>query len=218
MTRLAFLAAIASLTLGCAGAETKTKVACVGDSITFGSGIKDREANSYPTQLGRMIGAAYEVRNFGNSGSTMLKKGDKPYWKQKEYAAALAFGPDLVVIKLGTNDTKPHNWKHGEEFARDYRAMIDAFRSLPSKPQIYVCLPIPAFPARWGITDEVINRDVIPAVRGIAKATGAKLIDLNSPFKGKAELVPDKIHPNAAGATIIAESVAAAIGAKALAE
>src|SRR4051794_25029443 len=90
-----------------------TKLACVGDSITFGAGIQDRDHDSYPAQLGRMLGEAWDVRNFGVSGATMLKKGDKPYDKQKAYRDALAFKPDVVVIMLGTNDSKPQNWdKH----------------------------------------------------------------------------------------------------------
>ena len=81
------------------------RIACVGDSITYGAGIKDRKNMNYPVQLGKMLGQKYEVKNFGNSGSTMLKKGDKPFWKQREYKAALDFNPNIVVIKLGTNDT-----------------------------------------------------------------------------------------------------------------
>src|SRR5687768_5658034 len=65
--------------------KDKIRVACVGDSITFGSGVKDRETNNYPAQLGRMLGEKWEVRNFGVSGATMLRKGDKPYDKQKAF-------------------------------------------------------------------------------------------------------------------------------------
>ena len=209
------IALIAITTVSACRAEPK-RVACVGDSITFGAGIKDRAKNSYPAQLAGMLGDGYEVKNFGNSGATMLKKGDKPYWKQKQYKAALDFAPDIVIIKLGTNDTKPQNWKHGAEFAADYKAMIAEFSALKSKPKIYVCLPVPVFKTRWGITDAVVNKDVIPATKGVAKATGATLIDLNTPMKGKGALVPDNVHPNAAGATIIAETVASALGVKAV--
>ena len=62
--------------------QEKIRVACVGDSITFGSGIQDRNTNSYPAQLGRLLGEKWETRNFGVSGATLLKNGDKPYWKQ----------------------------------------------------------------------------------------------------------------------------------------
>ena len=148
----------------------------------------------------------------------MLKKGDKPYWKQKSFANAKAFAPNIVVIKLGTNDTKPQNWKHGSEYSTDYLAMIEEFRNLESKPKIFVCLPVPVFATRWGINDATVNADVIPAIKGVAKASGASLIDLNTPFLGKAEVVPDKVHPNAAGATILAETVAEALMAKAKVE
>src|SRR4051812_1868247 len=56
------------------------RVACVGDSITFGYGIKDRDHNSYPAQLGVMLGNKWEVRNFGVNGVTALRKGTRPYF------------------------------------------------------------------------------------------------------------------------------------------
>ena len=88
-----------------APAEKTLRVACVGDSITYGSGIKDRHHDSYPAVLGRWLGPGWDVRNFGVSGATLLKKGDLPYFKQKNHEAAVAFTPDIVVIMLGTNDS-----------------------------------------------------------------------------------------------------------------
>ena len=183
------------------------RIACVGDSITYGAGIKDRKNMNYPVQLGKLLGPKYEVKNFGNSGSTMLKKGDKPFWKQREYKASLDFNPNIVVIKLGTNDTKPQNWKHGAEYSDDYKSMISAFAELSSKPKIYICLPVPVVKTRWGITDAIVNKDIIPALKKLSARTKCEIIDLNSPFKGKHQLIPDHVHPNGAGATIIAETV-----------
>ena len=183
------------------------RVACVGDSITYGAGIKDRKNMNYPKQLGKLLGKEYEVRNFGNSGSTMLKKGDKPYWKQKEFKAALEYAPNIVIIKLGTNDTKPQNWKHGAEYSVDYKAMISSFTKLSSKPKVYICLPVPVVKTRWGITNEIVIKEIIPAIRKISDQTKSEIIDLNTPFKGKKELIPDFVHPNGAGATIIARTV-----------
>ena len=183
------------------------RVACVGDSITYGAGIKDRKNMNYPKQLGKLLGKEYEVRNFGNSGSTMLKKGDKPYWKQKEFKAALEYAPNIVIIKLGTNDTKPQNWKNGADYSVDYKAMISSFTKLSSKPKVYICLPVPVVKARWGITNEIVLKEIIPAIRKISDQTKSEIIDLNTPFKGKNELIPDFVHPNGAGATIIAKTV-----------
>ena len=191
-------------------AET-IKIACVGDSITFGAGIKDRKNMNYPIQLGKILGEKYEIKNFGNSGSTMLKKGDKPYWKQREFKSALEFNPNIVVIKLGTNDTKPQNWKHGADYLDDYKSMISIFSNLTSKPKIYICLPVPVVESRWGITDDIVNEKIIPTLRKISNQTKCKIIDLNTPFSNKHNLIPDKIHPNAKGATIIAKEVAKSI-------
>lgn len=187
------------------------KIACVGDSITFGSGIKDRNANSYPAQLSAIFGGNTTVSNFGVSGATLLKKGNKPYWNQPKYKAALEFKPDVVIIKLGTNDSKPENWKHKAEYISDYSDLIDIFQKLESKPTVWICYPVPAYPGRWGITDTVMKEEVIPMINEISKQTGVEIIDLYSALSDKKEMFPDTVHPNAAGATVIAETIAAVI-------
>ena len=183
------------------------KVACVGNSITYGSGIKERETYAYPFQMQKMLGEEWEVGNFGNSGSTLLKNGDKPYWKQKQYKDAIAMKPDVVVIKLGTNDSKPQNWKYREEYINDYKSLIKEFKKNGNNPVIYVCLPVPAYGIRWGINDSIIIHDVIPQVRVVAEETDAEVIDLFAPLSGKEEMFPDKIHPNKDGAKVMAEVI-----------
>jgi len=176
------------------------RVACVGDSITYGSGIKFRSRDSYPAQLGRMLGEKWQVRNFGVGGATMLKNGDKPYWQQQAFADVLAYNPNVVIIKLGTNDTKPQNWKFKDEFVSDYVDMIDQFADLPAEPRIWICNPVPAYPERWGISDERIKNEVIPLTGKVARKCDVPAIDLYEPLSGKPELFPDLIHPNAEGA------------------
>src|SRR5687768_14105445 len=90
------------------------RVACVGDSITYGAGVSNRDRNCYPAVLQRLLGDGHDVRNFGVSGTTVLAKGDNPYTLQKVYQQAREFKPHVVVIALGTNDTKPQNWKHAD--------------------------------------------------------------------------------------------------------
>ncbi|MFT5129323.1 MAG: lysophospholipase L1-like esterase/predicted esterase [Rhodothermales bacterium] len=192
----------------------KIRVACVGDSITFGAGIKDRKNMAYPVQLGTLLGDGYEVRNYGVSARTMLRKGDHPIQKEPAYAKALAFLPNVVVIKLGTNDTKPHNWKHKADFAEDTRAMVAEFRALPSKPTVYLCRPVPAYPERWGISDVVIKNEVIPLIDAVGKELGVTIIDLYTALSDKPKMFPDKIHPNAAGAGLIAQEIHRALKAK----
>jgi len=187
------------------------RVACIGDSITFGASIKNRDRDCYPAQLGRMLGEKWQARNFGVSGATLLKKGDLPYWNQQAFKDALAYNPNVVIIKLGTNDTKPQNWKFKDEFASDYADMIDRFAELPSGPRIWICQPVPAYGERWGISETRIKNEVIPLINQIARSKHVPVIDLYGPLSDKPELFPDLIHPNAEGAYGIAKEIYAVL-------
>ena len=48
----------------------------------------------------------------------------------------------------------------------------------------------------------------------LAKRKGLPIIDLYAALSGKPEMFPDKIHPNAAGAKVMAETIEAAIFSK----
>ncbi len=204
----AFLSLFVIAATGTAWAESVTRIACVGDSITFGATIKDRAENCYPAVLGRMLGKEYTVRNFGVNGATLLKQGNLPYWKLKAFKDATAFGPNIVILKLGTNDTKPQNWnKAGTEYEADLRAMILHFQKQPSKPAIYLCLPVPVYQDRWGINEKTVAKGVIPVIKKIAKEKKLPVINLHKALSGHPEMFPDKIHPDAAGAKLMAETV-----------
>ncbi len=187
----------------------KIRIACVGDSITQGVGAKGQD--SYPAQLQRVLGDGYEVKNFGNSGSTMLRSGDKPYCLQPQYQGMLEMKADLYVVKLGTNDTKPHNWVKRADFKPSAHALIDAIRGANPKATVFVCLPVPAFPDNFGITDEVIKNGVIPELKEVAIEKKTHVINLYAALTGKAEMVPDRVHPNGDGYALISAAVAKAI-------
>ena len=194
------------------GKSAKTiKVACIGNSITFGSGIENKERDSYPAVLGRLLGDGYEVKNFGVSGRTLLKHGDFPYWKENAFLDALTFNPDIMIIMLGTNDSKPQNWKYKDEYEKDYCQLIDIFRNLSSNPKIYLCRLVPAFKINWGINDSVIVNDIIPLIEKIGKEENVDIIDLYTPFKNEGRVFPDGIHPNAEGAAMMAKEIYKAI-------
>ena len=86
------------------------RVACIGNSLTYGYGLKDRNREAYPVVLQGLLGNRYNVQNFGKSGATLLTNGHRPYVKQEEYKQALDFRPDIAVIHLGVNDSDPRNW------------------------------------------------------------------------------------------------------------
>lgn len=191
------------------------RVACVGASITFGAGIEGRESNCYPARLQKLLGLGWDVRNYGVSGRTMLKQGDYPFWKESAFQEARDWSPDVVVIDLGGNDSKPQNWKWKSEFAADAHAMIDTFRELPSHPRVIVCLPMPAFKVMWGIDDEVLAKQMIPMLRQVAFEADAELVDLHTAFIDKEAWFPDNIHPNAEGAAMMAKIIGRVIAVKA---
>ncbi|MCX2450288.1 GDSL-type esterase/lipase family protein [Pedobacter sp. PLR] len=187
-------------------AQSKMRIVCVGNSITFGSGLKDRARESYPAQFQAMLGPAYEVLNFGVSGATMLKKGNKPYWNTPEYQQVLASRPDLVFIKLGTNDSKLINRAQMGSFVADYKEMVHSFQGLASKPKVVLLLPLKAFSeTKFGISGTYLKDSLMPMVQQIAYEERLELLDLYALFADKEALLADKVHPNAAGDTFIAE-------------
>ena len=189
------------------------RVACIGNSITFGAGIKSRSRDSYPSVLARMLGDSYWVKNFGVSARTMLNKGDHPYMNEPAYKNALAFNPNIVVIKLGTNDSKSFNWKYKADFMKDAQNMINAFKGLPSQPKIYLCYPSKAYLTGDGINDDIISKEIIPMIKKLAKKNDLSVIDLHTAMDGMPELFPDRIHPNEKGAQVMAKAVYQSISA-----
>ncbi len=181
------------------------KLACVGDSITQGVGAAGGQ--SWPDQIKKMLGEKWAVKNFGVSGATLLNTGDKPYQKEGAFTKALEFTPDVVVIMLGTNDTKAQNWVHKDTFAADYQNLIGKFAALSSKPRIFICYPpYISGEGKFGI-NEANTLAEFPMIDAAAKATKSTIIDVHAALAGKDALIPDRVHPNTEGATAIATAV-----------
>lgn len=191
--------------------SAQIRVACIGNSITYGHGIQDREHDTYPAQLQALLGSDYQVVNFGVSGTTAQKEGDFPWTTTQEYTAAREFMPQIAVIKLGTNDSKPQNWTGTERFIRDLEALAREFEQLPSRPRIIIALPAKAYEVRWNIHDDIIAQQEIPAIKKMAKKHHWPILDLYKATSGKQSLFPDGIHPNVEGAGIIASQVEKAV-------
>ena len=195
-------------------AQEKIKVACIGNSVTYGMTHKTPAETSYPTQLQQMLGGEYEVRNFGHSGATLLSKGHRPYINLPEYTAALEFAPDIAVIHLGLNDTDPRNWpNYRDEFYGDYMGIIEALRDKNPEVEVYVCRMTPIF--HWHRRFKSGTRDwywqIQEVIEGLAGHEGFELIDLSRYLYNRPDLMPDALHPNEEGATIIAKQVYSAI-------
>ena len=197
-----------------AGCSDKVlRVACVGDSITEGYGLAVQSKTSYPVMLDSILGPKYAVLNSGRSATTLQKKGDFPYWICKEFSNVFVYKPNVIIIKLGTNDTKPQNW-HADKYEKDYQAMIDTFKTISSKPRIYLCLPVPAFKIKWGINDSTVVHGVIPIVERLAQKNKLTVIDLYKGMSNEGVNFFDSIHPNEKAVRVMAGIIAERITRK----
>jgi sialate O-acetylesterase len=204
------LATSAAILLGLQSAWAQVKVACVGDSVTAGYALQNPGVESYPAQLQVQLGNGYSVGNFGQSGATVLKRSDNTYWNSWAYRSSLQYKPNVVVIMLGTNDSKPWNW-NAAKFDADYRALISKYQGLATHPQVYICLIAPVYtpnPFGSAFDPTFVQNTVVPAIRSIATSTGVTLIDNNTPLLNHPELFSDGVHPTPQGAGVIASTVA----------
>ena len=197
----------------------KCRVACVGASITYGCGVAHWSRNNYPAVLSRLSGPAYCVKNFGCSGRTVSPDGDHPYIREKSFKSSLRFLPDAVFLMMGTNDSKPYNWRGAETFKKEYLDLVRAYQALPSDPAVFLITLPPAWPlddepVRYDIRADVIEREIRPAIISLSEEEGLPLIDMFSVFSGRPELFPDGVHPNAEGARLIAQTAFTALPMK----
>jgi lysophospholipase L1-like esterase len=189
------------------------RIACVGDSITFGALVHHRKVNCYPAQLEKLLGSRYSVRNFGVNAHAAQKNADKPYWQHRHFGASIRFAPEYVLLMLGTNDASERNWKGVDAFAADYRALVETYRSLPSRPVIYLMTP----PTEFQVDNytKVIHTprngelaEITEAIKALGLELSLGVIDVNSATRDHPEFFKfDGIHPDADGARFIAETV-----------
>jgi len=202
--------------------EGQIKVACIGDSITYGHGIKDWEVNNYPAQLQEILGDEYHVANFGSSGACVNPEGDQPYVSRDVYKAALEYDADIIVFMMGTNDSKPENWNGYESFKEDYRELLESLVEGETAPRIIICTCAESFFLKDADTSKgIAEYDIQPAIvdeiagkifeESIAVSV-AGLVDIHALTTAHPEwFEADGIHPNNDGARAIAEAVAEAI-------
>src|SRR5258708_4241648 len=195
-----------ALLIPAARADAAIKVACLGASTVSGFGSSD--GHHFPDELGRALGAGFEVRNFGISGTTILKKGDNPYWNYPQLGQSLAYRPDIAVFWYGGNDTKPQNWVHKDDFVPDYEDMLHMFQALPTHPRLFLFQSI-ILKDGYGISRQIVDTQILPLTDRIAADTQATVLNDHDTFINHPELFnSDGIHPNDTGNVAIAKHVA----------
>lgn len=203
--------------------EGQIKVACIGDSITYGHGVENWAENSYPAQLQKLLGEEYHVANFGSSGACVNPDGDQPYTGREVYQASLDYDADVIVFMLGTNDSKSENWINIDAFMEDYMELLGTYLESGKQPQVYIGLcakayytekndpstGVAGFDIQPAMVEEIVERlELMPA----SSVYPFSVIDIHSLTEAHPEwFETDGIHPNADGAKAIAETVAEAI-------
>lgn len=193
----------------------KPTIVCIGDSITFGTGVlASRHDWAYPYLLDKKI-EEYEVLNYGYSGATASNSGDQPYG-QDLLDVAKEIEAEIYVVMLGTNDSKPQNWD-AEVYKKDYMDMLAQLKALPTTKKVYVMSPICAFEkentnlAVYDIDPTVIKEEIRPLVEEIAAELDIEYIDLYPLFVDKPELLKDGVHPGKDGNKAISDYIAQVI-------
>jgi lysophospholipase L1-like esterase len=178
-------------------------VACVGDSITEGSG--------YPENLQIMLGDNYKVGNFGVSGSTVMQNSDIPYMNQAAFWRAIAFQPSIVVVMLGTNDAKESPYSSVENFQSDYKKLIREYEELESNPKIWLVTPPPIFENDLNLNNTHLEENIIPSIEYVANELNLPTVDVNTALTDYPEYFMDGVHPSSDGAMLIASKINQAI-------
>jgi lysophospholipase L1-like esterase len=179
------------------------RVACIGDSITEGSG--------YPEDLQLMLGPDYDVRNFGVTGSNVLLDSGLPYMNQTAYKTSRGFQPSIVIIMLGTNDVRVGTFNYIDSFSTDYRALISGYQRLLSHPKIWLVTPPPIFDNELYLNNTDLEQGVIPQIEQVANELDLPTIDVNTALINYPEYFGDGVHPSSESAMLIASEINQAI-------
>ena len=235
-------------------AQRELRVACVGDSITYGNGThvarKERDfEGSYPLELqaafdrNSALPFKVAVLNYAKSGRTA---GDIPekfsFRRSPEFDQSLRSEPHVVMLMLGTNDSKNRTWAGVAEFEKDIDFFISKYRALPTRPAIVLMSPPPALSFLGRIRYEIIRNDQLPALRRLSQQLHTGFVDVfgalsqllprdtvppkqwplgrrafvNKPRPPGADLLHDGVHPTIVGHQAIAAAVVADVcGSKA---
>lgn len=197
--------------------DAPLRIACIGASLTFGLGLPNRREQCYPAVLQRLLGPGYHVRNLGYAGACAMRGGHESYWETVTFQSATRFAPQVSIVCLGTNDAQHQNVPKLSAFEQDLADIAAHFASLSAGGRVLLAATPPVFPPLPEIDLEALNGRVRPGVERVARRLGLRLVDFYSPLADRPELFPDRLHPDAAGAEVLALAARDALVGDALA-
>lgn len=193
--------------------KDKIRIACIGDSITYGAGVlKSRKKDAWAYVLNEKLGMDYQVINYGFSGTTLQREGDLPYRRFHFLEKAKNAEPAVILLMLGTNDSKPYNWDK-TRYKKQYEEMVLELLDNSWRHKLVLLVPPKAFPSEatgkvaFDITNETIFGDIRPTIFSVGEKYGLQVVDLYTLTDGHPEYFEDGVHPNVLGNKTIAEYV-----------
>lgn len=192
--------------------KNKKLIACIGDSITFGAGVKGRRDQTWEYYLNQKLGDEFQVLNYGISGRTLQNEGDQPYTKERFYKISQEVKAGTYILMLGTNDAKPYNWNL-KRYENELLFFVRSYTDLPHKPRVILMTPPKCFPdpetgiVGYDIDAENIDRYITDIVKKTAWQLKIELIDLYELTRDHPEWFDDGVHPNDLGNLMLAEEI-----------
>lgn len=188
----------------------KLRVACVGDSTTWGTHATRADGVTYPDYLAKLGRRTLQVRNSGVGATTLLRRSGHAWCDTEEFERTIAFHPDIVVIMFGVNEIAHPDLLDG--FLPDALWLVGQFSSAIPDVRIFIATPTPLAPAvEQRLKNSELATKIIPVWRQVAQMTGCEVIEVNQSYPPTLDFLPDGIHPNAKGNRLIAELVFNAI-------
>ncbi|MSP07577.1 MAG: G-D-S-L family lipolytic protein, partial [Chitinophagaceae bacterium] len=187
-------------------AQKFVNIACIGNGVTYGIGVENREKNNFPQQLQYLLGANYKVTNFGAVNAPVLSNGVNGYNKTAAFKKSQTGNPNIVFVELGLDEIKTTDTAILSNFTITLEGIIQSYANLSSRPRIVLLLPLPIFLNDSSLlNNSVIKNKIIPKIQKIAFEKNLELLDLFSMFIDKQDLFLDKIHPSSLGGTLISK-------------
>ncbi|SFG15398.1 GDSL-type esterase/lipase family protein [Oribacterium sp. WCC10] len=183
------MATVLTVAAGCATtAFAETKVACIGDSLTRGY-LLEKESDSYPAQLQKILGNEYEVKNYGQTATYVIDDGPNEYVDSEMYPKSVAYDADVLVFMFGANDIRAYDWTP-KYFENQYAEVVASYLKSGKKPKIYFIIPPEARDEYFGL-----QRNAVEATLSLASKFDATVIDSYNLAIGHPEYyMEDKVH------------------------
>jgi len=202
------------------------KITCLGDSITAASNldtIENDQSMSYPSQLGKILGAE-EVVNLGIGGSSIGR-----YWENAfvDRYQEIPEDTDVILVMGGTNDGFCASEKElgslkkreKDTFTGDLDELLFGMQKDYPDAQIVLITPLP------NVLHDLLRKSrdyllpqsaFVRVMKQLGEEHGIPVIDLyNSNFLDTHDaavihaLMPDGVHGNETGYRMLAQHIAA---------